>query len=347
LKKDYADFRAELRKSNRAKPPPPVAATKFLDVLEKGLDATIDQHIAVAEAAKAKKARNQEKKAVSFYKNNKGERPQDEIPFDVTKADTKSCPRCKHMMVMPIESKQEVDEYNKEVEEDYQRRIKQHNTLPAAVQRTKTRPRRGKMKERTFACYCFKMHCMLQDTGGNCVRCRAYKARGTFFLDEAGEFCCCRICGCSCRLLFTETTRHAVAQDADPLEKEPEKDAPQTMAGFVEYVHETVAASHREELRSNTTASTQEISHNACTNSLYSIVSNPNLASARFQKKIKAAAGPLKKTSMDGKTIQQLRAEQKGRAAAEDSRYYRNRLMEGAPGMDESRFLSNGSKKKN
>eukprot|EP00536_Pseudo-nitzschia_multiseries_P008201 jgi/Psemu1/19878/gm1.19878_g len=146
----------------------------------------------------------------------------------------------------------------------------------------------------------------------------------------------------------------------DPKELE-EDTAPKTIPGLVSMIHDSIAEATSENCFStpllgrtcakfleDTTASKQDITRNACSSVFFQMASNPHLGSAKFQKTIKEAMGSIRKNTIDVKNIDQLRAKHKGKTAvpSNDTRFYQNRLMAGILGMDNSRFLTNHSRKK-
>eukprot|EP00536_Pseudo-nitzschia_multiseries_P007273 jgi/Psemu1/17437/gm1.17437_g len=112
-----------------------------------------------------------------------------------------------------------------------------------------------------------------------------------------------------------------------------EETAPNTMPGLVLMIHNSFAEATCAKFFEDTTASKQDITCNVCSSVFYQMASNPHLGSAK---------------TINGKNIHQLRAEHKGKTAvpSNDTRFHQNRLVTGMPGMDNSRFLANHSKKK-
>eukprot|EP00536_Pseudo-nitzschia_multiseries_P001413 jgi/Psemu1/3314/gm1.3314_g len=126
------------------------------------------------------------------------------------------------------------------------------------------------------------------------------------FLNPGGEGCSCQICNCRCNVVFTESTRPAIAWGIDPKELE-EDTAPNTMPGLVSMIHDTITEATRIKFLEDTTASKQDITCNACSSVFFQMASNPilDLQSSRKQSR----------TTIDGKNIDQLRAKHKGKTA--------------------------------
>eukprot|EP00536_Pseudo-nitzschia_multiseries_P001093 jgi/Psemu1/2478/gm1.2478_g len=87
------------------------------------------------------------------------------------------------------------------------------------------------------------------------------------------------------------------------------------MPRLVSMIHDTIAEATHTEFLEDTTPSKQDISRNDCSSVFFQMASNPHLGSAKFQKIIKEAMGPIKKESIGGKNIDQLRAKHKGKTA--------------------------------
>eukprot|EP00536_Pseudo-nitzschia_multiseries_P015349 jgi/Psemu1/42185/gm1.42185_g len=102
------------------------------------------------------------------------------------------------------------------------------------------KPRRTKYKERSFACYCHKQHCMLAHKGQNCVRYRSKYQTGVELFNPGGEGCSCQICSCQCKVVFTELTQPAIARRVDS-KKLDEDTARKTMSGLVAMIHDSIA----------------------------------------------------------------------------------------------------------
>eukprot|EP00536_Pseudo-nitzschia_multiseries_P017242 jgi/Psemu1/50009/gm1.50009_g len=84
---------------------------KYLDQIEKEFDGATDQYIEQMEAVAVKARQTKQKKAKSVA-SSKGDRPQDFIVYDSTKGDTFPCPKCGHMMVMQLDTVENIAAYN-------------------------------------------------------------------------------------------------------------------------------------------------------------------------------------------------------------------------------------------
>eukprot|EP00536_Pseudo-nitzschia_multiseries_P009088 jgi/Psemu1/22303/gm1.22303_g len=226
-----------------------------------------------------------QKKAKSVA-SSKGDRPQDFVEYDITTGDTFLCPKCDHIMVMQLDTTETIAVYNHKVDDGHEDKMRLFNWLAASIQECWPKPRRTKYKER----------------------------RRVKFLNPGGEGCSCWICNCLCNVVFTESTWPDIACGVDPKELGGDT-APNTMPGLVSMIRDTIPEATCAEFLEDTTASKQDITCNACSSVFFQIASNPHLGSAKFQKTIKEAMGPIKKPTSNGKNIDQLRAEHKGKTA--------------------------------
>jgi hypothetical protein len=120
-----------------------------------------------------------EKRAVAENERNKNAAPrtrtedslQEKHPFDELKHDSRSCPFCKHDMLMRIEWPEEIQAENNWIKAKHEQKIKEWNRKPRDSRPTK--PRMKKTVCQTLACYC-----MMQTNGKGCVTCRSFCNQG-------------------------------------------------------------------------------------------------------------------------------------------------------------------------
>ena len=155
-----------------------------------------------------------QEKAAKRYVNSKV-RSQDDVDWDETKQEAEPCPNpdCGHYYTMGIESRNEVDEANDALKAEHQQLTRQYNDLPAAQKKEKKKPAKKKTMTQTIACYCFRMNCLLQASGGTCPSCTNMHIAGesNFVMENGRRKCLCDICACSCCVTFPRNRRYEVA----------------------------------------------------------------------------------------------------------------------------------------
>ena len=118
---------------------------------------------------------------------------------------------------MGMESRAAIDGENDVIRAENEKRLRDFNSLPAAEKKEKKKPAKKKGKVQTIGCYCFRMNCLLQQSGGTCPSCFMLNDAGEdhFTLDVNGNRRCpCDICNCSCCIYFPRNRRYEVALSA-------------------------------------------------------------------------------------------------------------------------------------
>ena len=105
-------------------------------------------------------------------------RPQDEVEWDEAKQDAEPCPACGHFFTMAMESKEEVDGVNQSLKEAHDKEMLEFNSLGENEKKNKRKPSKRMTRDQTIGCYCFKMNCLLQKSGGTCQSCQLVSQAG-------------------------------------------------------------------------------------------------------------------------------------------------------------------------
>jgi len=180
----------------------------------KALKNLVDEMMQHAETDASVKSTKQKR---SVFSVQRGERIQERVNFDQTKADFEACPRCNHFVCMPVDDAEAIDERNAAIRKDYKDRVAQwEGILPDPSKRGKKPMQKTTVCQR-IGCYCFSMNCLCRQSGEGCVMCETRKQLGEAFLsqDHSGALrCLCNVCSCSCSALFPRNKRQAAALEA-------------------------------------------------------------------------------------------------------------------------------------
>jgi hypothetical protein len=147
-----------------------------------------------------------------------GLRIQDSVPFDLQKADAEPCPGCVHSFCMPVTTLQEVQEENRKIHALHHQRLADWNHL--AGNKKGGKPRQGKTTSLKIACYCVKLFCKFQSTGGDCPSCTSVQGV-TLQRNASGAIeCSCLVCNCTCQITFDLSDRRNVALKCEEEERQ-------------------------------------------------------------------------------------------------------------------------------
>lgn len=148
---------------------------------------------------------------------------QEKNPFDEKRRDSRPCPYCKHDVLMPIETSQEIEAENKRIRGDHEQKMKEWNCIAR-----ESRPPKPRMKKTvclTLACYCARQNCLMRSNGEGCVTCKSFSDQGlrehlvaVVDLDGGGPNdmkCPCKVCQCGCQKSFSSHLYGTIAFDLE------------------------------------------------------------------------------------------------------------------------------------
>ena len=304
----------------------------FIDLVEQ-FDSLIGEHESEQEVEVARDKRRQEKATKRF--TNAKTRPQDDVDWDVEKQEAEPCPGCGHYYTMAMESRDKINGENDVIRAENDKKLQEFNNLSAAAKKDRKKPTKKKGKSQTVGCYCFRMNCLLQQSGGTCVSCRMMNDAGEdrFTLDVNGKRqCSCDICKCDCCIFFPRNRRYEVALAAatksevtDVIDVDDPSSTVSLLGSVIlNGIQNGVALARQKKVDSTP----EEIGQDASAYALQGLLGNTQFRSARAVKDLQTAMGPIPGT-VGGKDINTLRREKKsGREliAQQDIRFIRNKL---------------------
>ena len=331
----YAMFKGHMatpgRVTRRGRPGSGTAGF-FVDMVEQ-FDGMIAVFESETEVEVARDRRRQEKAAKRF--TNAKTRPQDDVEWDIGKQEAEPCPGCGHYYTMAMESRETIDGENGVIRAENDQRLREFDGLSGAAKKDKKRPTKKKGKTQTVGCYCFRMNCLLQQSGGTCVSCRMMSDAGEdrFTLDANGNRqCSCDICKCDCCIFFPRNRRYEVALAAasktevtDVIDVDDPASTVSLLGSVIlNGIQNGVALARQKKVDSTP----EEVGRDASAYALQGLLGSTQFRSARAVKDLQTAMGPIPGT-VGGKDINTLRREKKsGREliAQQDIRFIRNKL---------------------
>ena len=90
------------------------------------------------------------------------------------------CPVCKHKSIIAITSKEEVDNANKHIRNNFERRLKEWEANGCVG----GKPRMKKNESQTLACMCYLQNCVGSTNGNGCFKCKASNGDFPLVLDS-------------------------------------------------------------------------------------------------------------------------------------------------------------------
>ena len=264
-----------------------------------------------------------------------GVRVLDTMEFDESQRDIHPCPRCEHMCVMPVEAVEVSDTHNSSLEEAYNERLNEWESLPEATRGG--RPRKKQYTSQLMGCFCYKMNSLMKNSGGNCTNCREAVKMGESNLKTTEDGVLentCEVCKCDCQVTFQRGDRFKIAlmlekeKLTDASSDEPPKDSVSFFnTVFCDTLQNSTLQAGKEAV------SRQEQSQNAMSLASINLLSNPHIQSNvalrnNLQKEITRP-----KFTKSGSTIQQIRQQYFNRQPTTSStvsninqRFYNNKL---------------------
>ena len=243
-------------------------------------------------------------------KQTKGTRVQDTLSFDPLNTDPEPCPNpsCAHSYCMLVNTDQEVENINMEVEFDYARRMNRWNSMP--VNERPGKPRKGKSTDRQVACHCVKFFCGLREGGGSCPSCQA-AGGATLFTDQNGQRqCSCPVCMCDCQIKFGLSDRRKIALQFE-MEKKPENLPKDSRSYFQSVILDTITEASLLSKMDGAGGDKHQVAANSAALTANLIMSNTALQTNNRLRNAMQTALPKTRMTSTGYDIQSLRKRQK------------------------------------
>ena len=302
------------------------------------LEGVLDLLIAEFESEKeveVERDRRRQEKAAKRYVNAKV-RSQDDIDWDEKKQEAEPCPACSHYYTMAIETWGEVDEANEALRAEHRKLMVDYDGLSVAKKKERKKPAKKKTKTQTVACYCFRMNCLLQASGGTCPSCINMHIAGesSFVMENGRRNCTCDICSCSCCVTFPRNRRYEVAL---ALQTKVGKDVidVDSPSNTVSMLGDCIMSGIKNGVvlarQGKPHGTDEEISCDTSAYALQTLLGSTQFRNAKAVKDLQTAIGGIPKM-VGGKDIHTLRREKKlGQEllAQQNERFIRNKLSKG------------------
>ena len=169
---------------------------------------------------------------------------------------------------------------------------------------------------------------MLMDNGGGCVSCRtASEAGSSYLFDNNGKVeCSCDVCLCSCSATFNREKRYQVALAAEMEKSKASSTTPSNTASLLgQVIANGIDNGILHSLQKDTIAAPHQRSKDVAAVAVQSIFSNQSFCSAKSIKDLQQAFGPIP-SSVNNKSIQDLRKSGAELIAQQNERFLRNKL---------------------
>ena len=306
----------------------------FFTQLEDVLDLMIAEFESEKEVEVERDRRRQEKAAKRYV--NAKVRSQDNVDWDEEKQEAEPCPACGHYYTMAIESRSEVDEANEALRAEHRQLMVDYDGLSGAKKKERKKPAKKKTKTQTVACYCFRMNCLLQASGGACPSCINMHIAGesNFVLENGRRKCTCDICSCSCCVTFPRNRRYEVALALQTTVGKDVIDV-DSPSNTVSLLGDCIMSGIQNGVvlarQGKPHGTDDEISHDTSAYALQTLLGSTQFRNAKAVKDLQTAMGGIP-NMVGGEDIHTLRREKKSGKeliAQQNERFIRNKLSKG------------------